>query len=53
MAKKKTPISVAPYVPKQDTEIYIYIRKNAFKLNPVPYKYNPNYKYLINLINSK
>lgn len=53
MAKKKTSVSVIPYVPKQDKDIYIYIRKNAFKLNPVPYKYKPNYKYLIDLINSK
>lgn len=55
MAKKKV-ISVrevVPYVPKHDTKIYVYIQKSYVKLYPVPYRFNLNYKSLINLINDK
>lgn len=42
-----------PYVPKlerYDTHIYVYILKNPRLLTPVPYKYKPNYQYILPLI---
>lgn len=55
MAKKKenNVREVVAYVPKPDTKIYIYIHKNYFKLNPVPYKFKSDYKSLIALLNDK
>lgn len=54
MAKKKTVNNsaqvVEPYVPKLDTHLYVYIRKDIRKLNPIPYKWNPNFQYLIPLL---
>lgn len=55
MAKKKvinSPVEVA-YVPKLDTFIFVYIRKDIRRLNPIPYKWKPNYQYLIALINDQ
>jgi len=39
-----------PYIPKPDTHLYVYIRKNPLLLIPIPYKYKPNYQYILPLI---
>ena len=48
--KTKTEVIKEPYVPKPDTQLYVYIRKNPLMLVPVPYKYKPNYQYILPLI---
>jgi len=55
MAKmnKKTIANTTPYVPKLDTEIYVYILKNRRLLTPIPYKNKSNYNYIKSLINDK
>jgi hypothetical protein len=37
---------VKPYVPKQDTKIYITIQRVRNKLTPVPYRYKTNCDYI-------
>jgi hypothetical protein len=55
MAKmnRKNIANATPYVPKLDTEIFVYIHKNKRLLTPIPYKYKPNYNYIKSLINDK
>lgn len=54
MSKRKVePKQVEPYVPKPDTQIYVYIQKSPNRLTPVPYKNKPNYQYLKELIYKK
>jgi len=48
--KAKTPVVQEPYVPKLDTNLYVYILKNPRLLTPVPYKNKPNYQYILPLI---
>ena len=48
--KTKTEVIKEPYVPKLDTHLYVYIRKNPLLLIPIPYKYKPNYQYILPLI---
>lgn len=51
--KRSAAINVALYVPKLDTEIYVYILKNKRLLTPIPYKFKSNYNYIKTLINDK
>jgi hypothetical protein len=52
MAKKKVIAGeVVAYIPKLDTQIYVYIQESFVKLNPIPYKFKSNYQYLIPLLN--
>jgi len=52
--KTKQPQNVEPYVPKQDTKIYIYIQKFPNRLTPTPYKIKKlNYGYIVDLLNKQ
>jgi hypothetical protein len=51
--KRSAATNVAPYIPKLDTEIYVYILKNRRLLTPIPYKNKYNYNYIKSLINDK
>ena len=55
MAKKKVNSvgEVVAYVPKPDTQIYVYIQKRYAKLFPIPYKFKSNYQSLIPLLNEQ
>jgi hypothetical protein len=46
MAKKKVNNvgEVVVYVPKPDTQIYVYIQKRYAKLFPIPYKFKSDYQ---------
>jgi len=48
--KTKTEVIKEAYVPKPDTHLYAYILKNPRLLTPIPYKYKPNYQYILPLI---
>jgi hypothetical protein len=47
---KKIKVESPVYVPREHTEIYVYIRKYPNRLQPVPYSCKLNYQYLLPLI---
>jgi len=54
MSKRKVETKqVEPYVPKPDTQIYVYIQKSQNRLTPVPYKSKPNNQNLKELLYKK
>jgi hypothetical protein len=48
--KTKTEVAKEPYIPKLDTQLYVYILKKPLLLTPVPYKNKTNYQYILPLI---